>query len=86
LAIGALTVAGQYVIDDVDRLVPKAVPAIALAFSAADEHLDLLRRLDLPFSFLRRFGKSSFSADRTKPIGPGAWASSRNEGFSVSSR
>jgi len=48
LAIGALTVAGQYVIGDVDRLVPKAVPAIALAFSAADEHLDLLRRLDRP--------------------------------------
>jgi DNA-binding transcriptional regulator YhcF (GntR family) len=48
LAIGALTVAGQYVIGDVDRLVPKAVPAIALAFSAADEHLDLLRRLDHP--------------------------------------
>jgi hypothetical protein len=48
LAIGALTVAGQYVIDDVDRLVPKAVPAIALAFSAADEHLELLRRLDHP--------------------------------------
>jgi DNA-binding transcriptional regulator YhcF (GntR family) len=48
LAIGALTVAGQYVIHDVDRLVPKAVPAIALAFSAADEHLDLLRRLDHP--------------------------------------
>jgi len=48
LAIGALTVAGQYVIDDVDRLVPKAVPAIALGFSAADEHLDLLGRLDYP--------------------------------------
>jgi hypothetical protein len=28
--------------------VPKAVPAIALAFSAADEQLDLLRRLDRP--------------------------------------
>jgi len=48
LAIGALTVAGQYVISDVDRLVPKAVPAISLAFSAADEHLELLRRLDHP--------------------------------------
>src|SRR6516225_4929217 len=32
LAIGALTVAGQYVISEVDRLVPKAVPAISLAF------------------------------------------------------
>lgn len=48
LAIGALTVAGQYLIGDVDRLVPKAVPAIALAFSAADEHLELLRRIDRP--------------------------------------
>jgi DNA-binding transcriptional regulator YhcF (GntR family) len=48
LAIGALTVAGQYVIGDVDRLVSKAVPAIALAFSAADEHFDILRRLDHP--------------------------------------
>jgi DNA-binding transcriptional regulator YhcF (GntR family) len=48
LAIGALTVAGQYIITDVDRLVPKAVPAISLAFSAADEHLELLRRLDHP--------------------------------------
>ena len=48
LAIGALTVAGQYAIGDVDRLVPKAVPAVALAFSAADEHLDLLRRLNHP--------------------------------------
>jgi DNA-binding transcriptional regulator YhcF (GntR family) len=48
LAIGALTVAGQYLIGDVDRLVPKAVPAIGLAFSAADEHLNLLRRLDHP--------------------------------------
>lgn len=48
LAIGALTVAGQYVITDVDRLVPKAVPAISLSFSAADEHLELLRRLDRP--------------------------------------
>lgn len=48
LAIGALTVSGQYLIGDVDRLVPKGVPAIALAFSAADEHLDLLRRLHHP--------------------------------------
>lgn len=48
LAIGALTVAGRYLIGDVDRLVPKAVPAIALVFSAADEHLDLLRQLDHP--------------------------------------
>jgi DNA-binding transcriptional regulator YhcF (GntR family) len=48
LAIGALTVAGQYAISEVDRLVPKTVPAISLAFSAADEHLELLRRLDQP--------------------------------------
>ena len=48
LAIGALTVAGQYAITEVDQLAPKAVPAIALAFSAADEQLDLLRRVDRP--------------------------------------
>jgi GntR family transcriptional regulator len=48
LAIGALSVAGQYLISELDRLAPKAVPAIGLAFSGADEQLDLLRRLDRP--------------------------------------
>ena len=47
-AIGALVVAGHHAIGKVDRLVPKTIPAIRLAFSAADEHLDLLRRLDQP--------------------------------------
>ena len=48
LAIGALVVAGQYAIVEVDRLVSKSVPAVALAFNAADEHLQLLRKLDQP--------------------------------------
>ena len=48
LAIGALVVAGQYAIGEVDRLVPKNLPAIPLAFSAADEHLEVLRKLDQP--------------------------------------
>jgi DNA-binding transcriptional regulator YhcF (GntR family) len=48
LAIGAMVVAGQYAMGEVDRLVPKSLPAIALAFRAADEHLELLRKLDQP--------------------------------------
>jgi DNA-binding transcriptional regulator YhcF (GntR family) len=48
LAIGALVVAGQYAIGEVDRLVPKSLPAIPLAFSTADEHLEVLRKLDRP--------------------------------------
>ena len=48
VAIGALTVAGQYAIADVDPLVPKGVPAIPLEFSAADGHLELLRKLQHP--------------------------------------
>lgn len=48
LAIGALTVAAQYVIDNVDPLVPKGMPAIPLAFSAADEHFELLGKLQRP--------------------------------------
>jgi DNA-binding transcriptional regulator YhcF (GntR family) len=48
LAIGALTVAGHYAIGEVDSLVPKSIPAISLAFSAADEHLDFLRKLAQP--------------------------------------
>ena len=47
-AIGALVVAGHYSIGGVDQLVPKNVPAVRLSFSAADEHLDLLRSLDQP--------------------------------------
>ncbi len=48
MAIGALTVAAQYAIVDVDPLVPKSAPAIPLAFSVADEQLALLRKLKQP--------------------------------------
>jgi DNA-binding transcriptional regulator YhcF (GntR family) len=48
MAIGALTVAGQYAIADVDPLVPKSVPAIPLAYSPVDDHLELLRKLRRP--------------------------------------
>src|SRR5262249_41720394 len=44
-AIGALPVAAPYAIEEVDALVPKGVPAIALAFGAADEQLEVIRRL-----------------------------------------
>lgn len=47
-AIGALTVAGQFLIGEVDALVPKNVPAVPLAYAAADEHLDRLRKLVQP--------------------------------------
>lgn len=48
LAIGALTVAAQYVVGEVDALLPKETPAIPLAFSTADEQLEVLRKLDCP--------------------------------------
>lgn len=48
LATGALTVAAQYAIGEVDLLVPKSRPAIPLAFSVADEQLGLLRKLQKP--------------------------------------
>jgi len=48
LAIGALTVAGQYVIGEVDALVPKSLPAISLTFGIVDEHLEVLRKLRHP--------------------------------------
>jgi DNA-binding transcriptional regulator YhcF (GntR family) len=48
LAIGALTVTGQFAIGEVDSLVPKSIPAIPLGFSAADEHLEMLRKLVQP--------------------------------------
>src|ERR1700693_2838396 len=38
LAIGALTVAGQFLIGEVDALVPKNIPAVPLTYGAADEH------------------------------------------------
>jgi len=48
LAIGALTVAAQYLIANVEPLVPKGMPAIPLAFRAADEQINLLRKLRQP--------------------------------------
>jgi GntR family transcriptional regulator len=48
LAIGALTVAGQFLIGEVEPLVPRNIPAIPLTFSAADEHVEMLRRLVQP--------------------------------------
>jgi len=44
LGIGALAVAAQYAIPDVDPLLPRDRPAIPLAFGAADEHVELIRR------------------------------------------
>ncbi|MBZ5641346.1 MAG: GntR family transcriptional regulator [Acidobacteriia bacterium] len=48
LAIGALTAAGHYSIGKVEGLAPKSVPAVSLAFSGADEHLEFLRKLGEP--------------------------------------
>jgi DNA-binding transcriptional regulator YhcF (GntR family) len=48
LAIGALAAAGHYCIGMVEALAPKSVPPISLAFSAADEHLEVLRKLSQP--------------------------------------
>lgn len=48
LAIGALTVAGHFAIAQVDPFVPKHFPAIPLAFSAADDHVGMLRKLVQP--------------------------------------
>jgi DNA-binding transcriptional regulator YhcF (GntR family) len=48
LAIGALTVAAHYSIGSIEPLVSKAMPAIPLAFSLADEHLRFLRKLRQP--------------------------------------
>src|SRR5208282_2392239 len=43
LGIGALAVAAQYAIPDVNPLLPKDRPAIPLAFGAADEQVDMIR-------------------------------------------
>jgi|SRR5215471_10936894 len=48
LAIGALTVAAQFSIGEVDALIPKSIPAIPLVFSTADEQLEMLRKLVQP--------------------------------------
>jgi len=44
LWIGALAVAAHYAIPDVNPLLPKDRPAIPLAFGAADEHVELIRK------------------------------------------
>ncbi|MGA3324436.1 MAG: GntR family transcriptional regulator [Terriglobia bacterium] len=44
LGIGALAVAAHYAIPDVNPLLPKDRPAIPLAFGAADEQVELIRR------------------------------------------
>jgi hypothetical protein len=44
LGIGALAVAAQYAIRDVDPLLPRDRPAIPLAFGAADEQVELIRK------------------------------------------
>jgi hypothetical protein len=43
LGIGALAVAAHYAIPDVSPLLPRDHPALPLAFSAADEHVALIR-------------------------------------------
>ena len=43
-----MTVAAQYAIGDIDLIVPKSRPAIPVAFSVADEELEILRRLQKP--------------------------------------
>src|SRR5271157_3893061 len=44
LGIGALVVAAHYAIPDVNPLLPKDRPAIPLAFGAADEQVELIRK------------------------------------------
>jgi DNA-binding transcriptional regulator YhcF (GntR family) len=44
LAIGALAVAAHYAVRDVDALLPKDRPAIPLTFSAAHEHIEMIRQ------------------------------------------
>ncbi len=44
LGIGALAVAAHYAIGDVNSLLPKDRPALALEFGAADEHVEMVRR------------------------------------------
>ena len=48
LAIDALVVTPQYAIADTEPLVPKDRPAALIAFCAADEHVDRVRKLRAP--------------------------------------
>jgi DNA-binding transcriptional regulator YhcF (GntR family) len=48
LGVGAAVVTAHYAIPDVNPLLPRDRPAIALAFGAADEHVDILRKRKEP--------------------------------------
>jgi DNA-binding FadR family transcriptional regulator len=48
LAIGALAVAPQYALQEVDVLFPRDRPVVQLQFSTADEHLKTIRDLHRP--------------------------------------
>jgi DNA-binding transcriptional regulator YhcF (GntR family) len=48
LAIGALAVVPEYAAADTAKLVPRDRPAISIAFSRADEHLERIRQLSQP--------------------------------------
>ena len=45
LAIGAVVVAGEYALEELESLVPKDRPPVALRFCAADEHVKVVRKL-----------------------------------------
>ncbi len=48
VAIGALVVAPQYSITNIDALLPKDRPAIGIAFSGADEQVNMVQKLHEP--------------------------------------
>jgi hypothetical protein len=48
LAIGALVVTPQYALADVNPLVPRDRPPVAVTFSVADEHVERIRKLQQP--------------------------------------
>jgi DNA-binding transcriptional regulator YhcF (GntR family) len=48
VAIGALAVAPQHAIKEADPLFPKERPVVPLGYSAADEHLKMIRNLRKP--------------------------------------
>lgn len=48
LMLGALAVTPQYAVGDTEPLLPKARPAVPMAFCDADEHVQLLRKLREP--------------------------------------
>jgi DNA-binding transcriptional regulator YhcF (GntR family) len=48
IAIGAIPVAAQHALSQVDALVPKHRPAISVSFASADKHLTVIRNLRAP--------------------------------------